>query len=715
MTDNIQNSEYFSNTKNVMLTPWTYIISGLILLLVIGGFSFINRFNKNDYARDYKRWEEKLNLISSSRAEDVSHFISGNFAELRTLADNPSLKLYLTELGASSQGADKLMSGEPAQKSYLRNLLLFTAQRGGFTDASKNEAIPANIPSERKSGLAIFYGNNQMVVSTNSSENVANILSEHAKEQKSGEESLIDLQKDKDGNLYIGFSVPIYSIQGERDTESQIGKIIAIKSLNENLFSLLKQVGVTEKTQENLLVRIENNQYLSPLMDSSLPLAKYKEETFPQEKNSSSFYNYVDYRGEKVLAVVREISGANWQLITKIDASEAFAESGAHRASLVMLFTAVLAFVVLLIIGLWWYSYSRHTLMASSYFRELAEKALAHEKLLILVTNNQPESIYILDKNNNYCFANKKAEENAQMENGSLTGKRLADVQGAARAEQILANCNEAIAVQQTSYIIEKLQKNSQEFGGLEKIIRSAYVPLPEIPVPNMPSKITGVLVVEQDISEVVFEREKRLKTLRKLVEALINLVDKRDPFAANHSLLVSQVACQIAINMGLDDEMVETIKTSASLMNIGKILIPKVLLTKTTPLHEDEKNTIRESMDCAFDLIKDIPFDGKVAETIRQWQEKWDGSGKLGLKAEQILLSARIIAVANAFIGMVSPRSWRNSMEIDKANKFLLEQAENYFDHRVVIALVNYVENQSGRAWLEKVLGGALAKKTGV
>jgi len=703
-------AEEFTNYQKPSITTWTYTIIVLIFCLLVGGLSFIKNFNENDYVRDKKHWQQKLELVANSRAEAVSNFISGNFSELKNLADNQSLKLYVTQLTMSGNQptntkAQDLKAGEIAQKSYLRNLLLFTASRGGFVDDNKMPKIPADIPSENKSGLAILWNDNNIIVSTNMAQNALEYLTLQAASVKNGEDKLIDLQKDKDGNLYIGFSVPIYSIQGERTVDAQIGKIVAIKAVDEQFFILLKQAGITEKTLENILVRNENNQYISPLQDGSLPLAKYEEETFPKEKSADGFYNYVDYRGNEVLAVVREIAGTNWQLISKIDAAEAFAESGAHRASLVWVFTLALAFVTLLIIGLWWYSYSRHALMASAYFRELATKAKAHENLLMLVTNNQPESIYIVDENGTYCFANKTAENVAKMGQGAMLGKNIVDVQGAARAQVVGAHCVEAVSSGKTNTIVQKMQIN-----GRERVVNSAYIPLPEIPVPNMPQKTKGVLVVEQDISEVFFERERRVMTLKKLVGALVNLVDKRDPFAANHSLLVSQIAEKIAENMGLDNEIVETTKTAASLMNIGKILVPKSLLTKTSPLNDEEKNTIRESMDSAFELLKDIPFDGKVAETMRQWQEKWDGSGKLSLKGEEILLSARIIAVANAFIGMVSPRSWRNSMKIDATNKFLLEQSDSYFDRRVVIALVNYVENQSGRSWLGDVLGGDIA-----
>ena len=682
MARELRRSDDFSSARKVIFTPWTYFIVTLIFLIVMGGFSLINRFTTMDYERDKQHWQEKLNLISESRVGDVSHFISGNFSELHTLADNPSLKLYLTELKSpESKGG-----GEPAQKSYLRNLLLFTAQHGGFASANKSE-IPASIPSENKSGLAVLGLDNKIIVSTAMSAETLKIINDFVNPPDADTiDEIIDLQKDKEGVLYMGFSVPIYAIQGEQ----QIGKIVAIKAIGDNLFGLLKQAGTTEKTLENVLLRTENNQYLSQLLDGSQPLEKYKENT---EEN-------IDYRGKQVLSVMRDITGTTWQLITKIDADEAFAESGAHRADLVMVFTLIIAIISLIIIGLWWYSYSRQSLMASAYFRELAAKAQAHENLLTIVADNQPEAIYMLDEQQICHFANQKFAETVLMEKNSIIGKKLADILGAARAELIAKECKNAIKNQAISYLVQNI---TTALG--EQVIRFAYIPLHEIPVPYIKAKTKGVLVVEQDVSEVYFERERRISTLKQLVATLINLVDKRDPFSANHSFLVSEVAYKIAVNMGLDALTEDTTKTAASLMNIGKILVPKVLLTKTTALNNDEKNTIRESMEMAGELLKHIPFDGAVAQTISEWQEKWDGSGRLGLTGDEIIISARIIAVANAFIGMVSPRSWRDAMTIDAANKFLLEQANIDFDKKVVIALVNYMENQHGREWLNEIL----------
>lgn len=717
MAKTLPSPQEFSEATKIQNTPWMYGVVVLVFGIIIGGLIFISKFNSADYQRDVQNWKEKLGIIAESRRTEISNFITDNFAELRNLADNPSLRLYLTELQMLGNSDNDASGGEPSQKTYIRNLLLFTAQRSGFIEKGKLDLIPANIPSQSKSGLVVLTNNDSLVVGTPIEESSMSSLLQHVKSQEKGAEQLIDLQKDKSGSAYIGFSVPVFSIQGERNAESQIGKIVGIKTIDGNLFELLKQPASTEQTLEVLLMRVsggeeKNIEYISPLKDGSPLLAKNIK--VGDENNAESFMlgsdnhfsaGLKDYRGRKVIAVARDIAGTNWKMIVKIDTEEAFAESGAYRAGLITSFTLVIAVIVLIIVAMWWYSYSRHALMASKYFKKVATKSQAQENLLRLVSDNQPEAIYIVDKNQTYRFANQKLAVNVGMSVESIIGKTVSDVRGAARAEEIAAQCEKAVSSWQPLYDIHQDKHNGKEIT-----IRCGYIPLEEIPISTLPEKTSGVLVVEQDVSEVYQERERRINTQKHLIETLVSLVDKRDPFSANHSFLVSHIAGQIASDMGLDKITVETTKTAANLMNIGKIVVPSALLSKSGQLNDEEKDVIRKSMDMSAELMEKISFDGPVSGTLKQWQERWDGSGPLKLKGEDILISARIISAANSFIGMISPRSWRDAMSIESANKFLLDNCGTYFDQKVVVALIHYVDNQSGRKWLKEVLNNKTA-----
>jgi HD-GYP domain-containing protein (c-di-GMP phosphodiesterase class II) len=208
-----------------------------------------------------------------------------------------------------------------------------------------------------------------------------------------------------------------------------------------------------------------------------------------------------------------------------------------------------------------------------------------------------------------------------------------------------------------------------------------------------------GVLVIDQDITQAVAERERRERNLQQLVQTLVTVVDRRDPHAAHHSSRVAIAARATAGEMGLEEVLVETAAIAGSLLNLGKILVPSQLLTKEGQLSEEEMRTVRDSIQTSAELIEGIEFDGPVVETLRQAQERWDGSGvPRGLKGDQILVTARIIAVANAFVAIVSPRAHRPGVDFDAAVESLLKQIGSAFDRAVVAALIHYMDNRGGR-----------------
>jgi len=696
-------------SQNANFSPRMYGIAALVAAIVVTGVFFITKYTQMELSRDLQTWQEKLNLIAESRHDEVSQWVAANFNELHTLADNPALQLYLSELQSLGKSASGREDGEPAQKTYLRSQLIFTAERAGYLSSTMSaSAIRANVTENPESGLAVLDATNNIVVSTPTSPPIADLILKHAAEAKLGQDVLIDIIEINE-QLKIGFSVPIFSIQGGRTAGEQIGRVVGVKPVDQSFFALLKHPGVTEQTLETVLLRksADKIEFISPLMDGSEPLSKRIENRQPKfvepdliETSGSFISDKDDYRNQRVLATSRTVTNTPWVMVVKVDRKEALADSDQRRSSMIMFFFFLIACIVLIITAVWWHAHSKRAMMMSYHFRKIAAEAKAQESLLRLVADHQPEPIYILDSNHLFQFANKKAADECSMRVEDLTGKTINDVRGTARAERVLEFCSKARASGKMMYGISQMIE-----GGEERIVRSAYVPLDHIPIASLPEPTPGVLIVEQDISEVVHEREQRIHTHHQLIQTLIRLVDKRDPYAADHSMMVGHLACEIAIEMEQESVVVEATRMAGSLMNIGKIIVPQDLLTKTQVLTEDERRSIQDSLMIAADLVKDIEFDGPVIETLRQWQERWDGKGPLGLKADQTIISARIIAAANAFIGMISPRSWRNAIPIAEANKLLLSQADEAFDRRVVVALINYVENHHGAVWLNKIL----------
>jgi HD-GYP domain-containing protein (c-di-GMP phosphodiesterase class II) len=94
---------------------------------------------------------------------------------------------------------------------------------------------------------------------------------------------------------------------------------------------------------------------------------------------------------------------------------------------------------------------------------------------------------------------------------------------------------------------------------------------------------------------------------------------------------------------------------------------------------------------------LQDLDFEGPVLDTIAQKQEHLDGSGyPNGLTGDDILLTARILAVSNAFVALVSPRAYRQAVSIEAALDQLLRESGSKFDRHVVAALFHVAENRS-------------------
>lgn len=317
--------------------------------------------------------------------------------------------------------------------------------------------------------------------------------------------------------------------------------------------------------------------------------------------------------------------------------------------------------------------------------------------MLSLVTDNQPEPLFIVDEELRLWLANAAATSMMNSNDKDLVGKPLASIAGNAIAMSVQPHCKRALesGVSHTA-LIERLH------GTELHTISTRFVPLPHIPAEGSASSTRGVLICEQDITETLNEREKRLHTLNQLIAMLVSLIDRRDPHAAQYSAYVALVAAATARDMGLSAEMIETTETAARLMNLGKVDIPAEMLVRKGALNNTERDAMRHSLSSSANLLQGIEFNGPVSETLRQAQEHVDGSGPMALASDSILISSRIIAVANALVSMISPRAYRDPLTIEEATKNLLASSDKQFDRKVVIAVINYIDNHGGRLKLE-------------
>lgn len=695
------------DTDITLARPNLYGIIAVVAVFAFAGVFWMSQEMRDQRERDLRIWQEKLNLIADSRAEEVSKWVSTQSGGLKKLAENPSLKLYFNEL---SSGAVDAEGAEPAQKVFIRNLLTFTSDRLGFSPLGlpMSVQIPTQIQYEASTGIALFDMKGTMVVATPYLSNIEPTLLEEMQKTPVRESALLDIRKNAEGKLLMGFVVPVWGIQDNPGEGEPIARVLGIKGVDEGLFGLLKHPGVSEKTLEISLVREENGNivFLSPAADGTDPLAKRTTNdpaTLAESKVVQAPNTFVIERNaeaREVLATGRNIAGTPWTLLVSINRDEALAASNARLNARALIMVLIIGLVSAGLSAVWYFTSSRRIVHASRHYRDVAERATAQQKLLKLVADHQPEAIYLLDKDLRYRFANRASAQSADMNAADMSGKPVSDVLGKARAWEIAEMCGRVMETGETTEIVRRRQE-----GGDEAVVRTQFVPCPSLPVSSLPPQTPGVLVVEQNITEVVHEREKRLRAHEQLVDMLLMMVDRRDPHAAYHSQMVSDIAYEVANAMRLEPSIVEAARIAGSLMNVGKIVLPAEVLTKTESLSDEERRSLREATYMSADLLEGVAFDVPVAATLRQSLEHWDGSGPQHIAGEDILLSARIVAVANAFAGMTSPRGWRPALTIDAAIEQLLAQENKQFDRKVVVALIDFIDNHGGRVRVQEFL----------
>jgi len=197
-------------------------------------------------------------------------------------------------------------------------------------------------------------------------------------------------------------------------------------------------------------------------------------------------------------------------------------------------------------------------------------------------------------------------------------------------------------------------------------------------------------IVVMRDRLERQAAVENLQGTLEATVAALASTVECRDPYTAGHQRRVAKLACAIALRMGLGQDAIKGIELASIIHDIGKIRVPAEILNKPGKLSHLEFNLIKEHSQAGYEIVRNIAFPWPVADMILQHHERLDGSGyPRGISAEEILVEARIIAVADTVDSMMSHRPYRVALGLEAALAEIERRAGQLYDRRAVEACV--------------------------
>ncbi len=203
----------------------------------------------------------------------------------------------------------------------------------------------------------------------------------------------------------------------------------------------------------------------------------------------------------------------------------------------------------------------------------------------------------------------------------------------------------------------------------------------------NQARQIADQVTVALSNSDLVNALEKlNLGTL----EALARTVDAKSAWTAGHSERVRALSVKIAQIMGLDQKQIDILHRSAFLHDIGKIGIPLSILDKPGKLTKAEFETIKEHPSIGASILEPIEAYADVIPIVLQHHEKINGKGyPQGLAGEDIVIGAKILAVADVYDAVASDRPYRLGWIKDKAVDLISGEAGTHFDPAVVDAFL--------------------------
>jgi PAS domain S-box-containing protein/putative nucleotidyltransferase with HDIG domain len=215
------------------------------------------------------------------------------------------------------------------------------------------------------------------------------------------------------------------------------------------------------------------------------------------------------------------------------------------------------------------------------------------------------------------------------------------------------------------------------------------------------PVQFLGVLrdVTERKRAEEQVQQgyQKLEQALEGTIQAIRTMVDARDRYTAGHQLRVTELACAIAEAMGLPKDRVHAVHVAGLLHDVGKMLLPTELLTKPGRLNDIEFAMVRTHAKAGYNILKSIDFPWPIAKTVLQHHERMDGSGYPdGVRGEEILMEARILAVADVVEAMSSHRPYRPALGLDQALDEVVKNSGVLYDPRVVDACVRVFREDS-------------------
>ncbi len=217
------------------------------------------------------------------------------------------------------------------------------------------------------------------------------------------------------------------------------------------------------------------------------------------------------------------------------------------------------------------------------------------------------------------------------------------------------------------------------------------------------PQHLSGIFVTSRDITRErehaeAFQTAQKLlmENLQQTIAVVAATAGARDTYTAGHQERVADLSVKIAKTMGITGDQLQGLKLAATIHDVGKVQIPSELLTKPMRLSELEYALVKTHAEAGYQILKDTHLPWPIAEIVRQHHEQIDGSGyPRGLMDGDILIEAKIIAIADTMEAMTNDRPYRKSPGLDMALDEIKRKRGVSYDREAVDICLHLFEKE--------------------
>jgi len=297
---------------------------------------------------------------------------------------------------------------------------------------------------------------------------------------------------------------------------------------------------------------------------------------------------------------------------------------------------------------------------------DVKQKLKESEERYRVLTESMLDGIVIIDFNGNILFANRMALQMFGVRDlRELSGTTVFDFLVPEYMEKVKSDIK-MVYTEKGNYLIEYQVKD--RYGSIfwvEAIGKKSVYEGKEVDLVCL-RDVTERKLAEESMKNLL---GKTKKLLDETVMALSKTIGEKDPYTSEHQRRVAKLACLMAKQMGFSKDITEGLRIAAVLHDIGKIYIPGEILAAPRKLTDVETALVRYHPAKGSEILANVEFPWPVAKIILQHHERLNGQGyPKGLKAEDILLEAKILAVADVVEAMSSHRPYRSALGIPAA-----------------------------------------------